>query len=44
VDGFRTMAERRTRAGFIKKGAQTGDETLSGAQVGSTLAAAMEDA
>ena len=27
-----------------QKGAQTGDETLSGAQVGSTLAAAIEDA
>ena len=26
-----------------QKGAQTGDETLSGAQVGSTLAAAIED-
>ena len=26
-----------------KKGAQTGDETLSGSQVGSTLAAAIED-
>ena len=25
------------------KGAQTGDETLSGSQVGSTLAAAIED-
>jgi hypothetical protein len=27
-----------------EKGAQTGDETLCGAQVGSTLAAAIEDA
>ena len=27
-----------------EKGAQTGDDTLSGAQVGSTLAAAIEDA
>src|SRR2546430_1337478 len=44
VDGFRTMAERRTRAGFMKRAAQTGDETLCGAQVGSTLAAAIEDA
>jgi len=26
-----------------EKGAQTGDETLSGPQVGSTLAAAIED-
>ena len=26
-----------------EKGAQTGDETLCGAQVGSTLVAAMED-
>jgi len=28
----------------MKRAAQTGDETLCGAQVGSTLAAAIEDA
>ena len=32
-----------TRAGFHEKGAQTGDETLSGPQVRSTTAAAIED-
>src|SRR5580765_2736278 len=43
VEGLRTMAERRTRAGRIEKGAQSGDDTIRGAQIGRTLAAAIDD-
>src|SRR5438270_10047387 len=43
VEGFRTMAERSTRAGRMKKGTQTGDDPICCAQVGRTLSAAIED-
>jgi len=43
VDGFRTMAERRTRPRFMQRVHKPAMKTLSGAQVGSTLAAAIED-
>src|SRR4029077_7541408 len=42
VEGFRTTAERRTCRAH-EKGAQSGDDTIRGAQIRRTLAAAIED-
>src|SRR5215469_580356 len=43
VEGFRTIAERRTRAGRDDNLAHPGDDPIGGAEVGRTLAPAIED-
>ena len=43
VEGFSTMAERRMRAGLMKRMSKPAANAIRGAQVGPTLAPAMED-
>jgi hypothetical protein len=43
VDGFEDDGGTQNACRVHEKGAQTGDDTLSGSEVGSTLAAAIED-
>ena len=37
VDGFNTIAQRKTRAGFMKRTHKPANETLGGAEVGSAI-------
>src|SRR6516225_754060 len=43
VEGFRTIAERRTRRRADENRAQPGDDPICGVQVGRTFAPAVED-
>ena len=43
VEGFKTMAERKRRAGAHEKSAQANDDPIRRAQVGGTFAAAIQD-
>jgi hypothetical protein len=37
VEGFKTIAQRKTRAGFMKRTHKPANETLGGAEVGSAI-------